>query len=99
LEIQFTKCYRPTRGQARSLFSVAPLLLMIKLIKILYLHTCQPKSVYNCKRGGTAILTNAVLEKMRNNMENLSNTKVSNVTKGCLKKLAHAKNEMRAQKK
>ena len=49
--------------------------------------------------GGTAILTNAFLEQMRNNMENLSNTKVSNVTKSFLKKLARAKNEMRARKK
>ena len=49
--------------------------------------------------GGTAILTNVFLEKMRNNMENLSNTKVSNMTKCCLKNLVRVKNEMRARKK
>ena len=42
-------------------------------------------------------MTNALLEGIRNNMKNLSNTKVFKVTKGCLKKLARAKNEMRAQ--
>ena len=50
-------------------------------------------------RGGVRpILTNAFLEQMKNNVENLSDTKVFNVIKGCLKKLARAKNEMRAQK-
>ena len=46
---------------------------------------------------GEAHLTNAFSDQIRNNVENLSNTKVSNVTEGCLKKLARAKNEMRAQ--
>ena len=59
------------------------------------------KKVSTSRWGGRArsILTNAFLEQIKNNMENLSNTKVFNVTKGCLKNLARAKNEMRAQKK
>ena len=65
----------------------------------IFARTCQRKSVYNCMRGGARpILTNAFLEQMRNNLENLLNTKVFKVTKGCLKKLARAKNEIRAQK-
>ena len=68
-------------------------------IKTKNIFSCQRKSVYNCKRGGgPAILTNAFLEQIKNNMENLSNTKVFKVTTGCLKNLARAKNEMRAQK-
>ena len=59
---------------------------------------CQRKSVYNSKRGVRPILTNVFLEQMRNNMENLSNKKVFKVTKGCLKNLARAKNEMCARK-
>ena len=60
---------------------------------------CQDKSVYNCKRGGVRpIFTNAFLEQMRNILKNLFLPKVLYVTKGCLKKLARAKNEMRAQK-
>ena len=49
--------------------------------------------------GVTPILTNAFLEQIKNKMQNLSNTKVFKVTKGCLKNLARAKNKMRAQKK
>ena len=50
-------------------------------------------------RGGGArpILTNAFLEQIRNNLENLSDTKVFNVTKGCLKNLESAKIAPRAR--
>ena len=62
--------------------------------------SCQQKSVYNSMRGWVSpIFTNAFLEQIKNNMQNLSNTKVFKVTKGCLKNLARAKNKMRAQKK
>ena len=52
-------------------------------------------------RGGEVrpILTNTFLGQMNNIIESLSNTKVFKVTKGCLEKLARAKNEMRTQKK
>lgn len=43
------------------------------------------------------IFSNAFLEQMRNNLENMSDTKVLYVIKGCLKNLALAKNAMRAQ--
>ena len=49
--------------------------------------------------GATPIFTNAFLEQIQNILENLSNAKVFNVIKYCLKKLARAKNEMRAQKR
>ena len=42
-------------------------------------------------------MTNAFLEQTRNNLENLSDTKVLYVTKGCLKNLARAKSALRAQ--
>ena len=62
--------------------------------------SCQQKSVYNSMRGWVRpIFTNAFLEQIKNNMQNLSNTKVFKKTKGCLKNLARAKNKMRAQKK
>ena len=43
-------------------------------------------------------MTNAFLEQIRNNLQNLSDIKVFSVTNGCLKNLARAKNTMRAQK-
>ena len=42
-------------------------------------------------------MSNAFLEQTRNNLENLSETKVLYVTKGCLEKLARAKSALRAQ--
>ena len=43
-------------------------------------------------------MTNAFLEQARNNLENLSDTKVLYVIKGCLENLARAKSALRAQK-
>ena len=50
-------------------------------------------------RGGGAspILTNALLEQIRNIIKNLFLPKVLYVTKGCLKNLGRAKNALRAQ--
>ena len=44
------------------------------------------------------IFNNPFLEKIMNNLENLSDTKVLYVIKSCLKNLARVKNAMRAQK-
>jgi len=45
------------------------------------------------------ILTNAFLEQIKNNLKDISDIKVSHVTKGCLKNLARAKNAMHVQKR
>ena len=57
------------------------------------------RMTYEKNLGGVKpIFTNAFLEQIRTIMENLSNTKVFKLTKGCLKKLARAKNALRAHK-
>ena len=50
-----------------------------------------------CGGGHTPFLTNAFLEQTRNNLENLSDTKVLYVTKGYPKNLARAKSALRAR--
>ncbi len=62
-------------------------------------HTRAKTKVSKTKRGGgqTPKVTNAFLRQIRNILENLFLPKVLYVTKGCLKNLARAKNEMRAQ--
>ena len=58
------------------------------------------KKCLEVDEGGaeTPFFTNAFLEQIKNILENLSDTKVLYLTKGCLENLARAKNEMRAQK-
>ena len=58
------------------------------------------KKVSKSRWGGwaTPIFTNAFLDQIKNILENLLDAKVLYVTKGCLKNLARAKNEMRVQK-
>ena len=66
--------------------------------KVVFTRASKKVSTTQWGGGVTPILTNAFLEQIKNNMQNLSNTKVFKVTKGCLKNLARAKNKMRAQK-
>ena len=59
--------------------------------------TCQEKKCLELQEGQTPKVTNVLLEQIKENLENLSDTKVLCVTKGCLKNLVRAKNAMRAQ--
>ena len=63
-----------------------------------FIFSCQDKPVENeCRGGHTPFLTNAFLEQTRNNLENLSDTKVLYMTKCYLKNLSRAKSALRAR--
>ena len=59
--------------------------------------SCAKTQVSKTELGSRPFLTNAFLKQTKNNLKNLSDTKVLYVTKGCLQNLARAKSALRAQ--